>query len=114
MPVITLPDGSQRLFQGPTSAMDVAESIGPGLAKATICARVDGELKDASDIISHDASLALITAKDPEGLEVIRHSFAHLIGHAAKQLFPGIKMAIGPVIEHGFYYDVDYERPLHP
>ena len=114
MPVITLPDGSKREFDGPICAMDVAESIGPGLTKATICARVDGELKDASDIISHDANLSLITAKDPEGLEVIRHSFAHLVGHAGKQLFPGIKMAIGPVIEYGFYYDVDYERQLTP
>ena len=112
MPIITLPDGSKREFEGPVCAMDIAESIGPGLAKATICASVDGELKDASDTISHDASVSLITAKDPEGLEVIRHSFAHLIGHAGKQLFPGIKMAIGPVIEHGFYYDVDYERQL--
>ncbi len=112
MPVITLPDGSKREFEGPVCAMDIAESIGPGLAKATICASVDGELKDVSDTISHDASVSLITAKDPEGLEVIRHSFAHLIGHAGKQLFPGIKMAIGPVIEHGFYYDVDYERQL--
>ena len=112
MPVITLPDGSKREFDGPVCAMDVAESIGPGLAKATICARVDGELQDTSDIISHDANVSLITAKDSEGLEVIRHSFAHLVGHAGKQLFPGIKMAIGPVIEHGFYYDVDYERQL--
>ena len=112
MPIITLPDGSKREFEGPVCAMDIAESIGPGLAKATICASVDGELKDVSDSISHDASVSLITAKDPEGLEVIRHSFAHLIGHAGKQLFPGIKMAIGPVIEHGFYYDVDYERQL--
>ena len=112
MPIITLPDGSKREFEGPVCAMDIAESIGPGLAKATICASVDGELKDASDTISHDASVSLITAKDPEGLEVIRHSFAHLIGHAGKQLFPGIKMAIGPVIEYGFYYDVDYERQL--
>ncbi len=112
MPVITLPDGSKREFEGPVCAMDIAESIGPGLAKATICASVDGELKDVSDTIIHDASVSLITAKDPEGLEVIRHSFAHLIGHAGKQLFPGIKMAIGPVIEHGFYYDVDYERQL--
>ncbi|MGB1848978.1 MAG: threonine--tRNA ligase [Litorivicinaceae bacterium] len=112
MPIITLPDGSKREFEGPVCAMDIAESIGPGLAKATICASVDGELKDVSDTISHDASVSLITAKDPEGLEVIRHSFAHLIGHAGKQLFPGIKMAIGPVIEHGFYYDVDYERQL--
>jgi Threonyl-tRNA synthetase len=94
MPVITLPDGSKRTFEGPVCAMDVAESIGPGLAKATICARVDGELKDASDIISHDAELALITQKDTDGVEVIRHSFAHLLGHAAKQLFPGIQMAI--------------------
>ena len=112
MPIITLPDGSKREFEGPVCAMDIAESIGPGLAKATICASVDGELKDVSDTISYDASVSLITAKDPEGLEVIRHSFAHLIGHAGKQLFPGIKMAIGPVIEHGFYYDVDYERQL--
>ena len=112
MPIITLPDGSKREFEGPVCAMDIAESIGPGLAKATICASVDGELKDVSDSISHDASVSLITARDPEGLEVIRHSFAHLIGHAGKQLFPGIKMAIGPVIEHGFYYDVDYERQL--
>ena len=114
MPVIILPDGSKRTFEGPVCAMDVAESIGPGLAKATICARVDGELKDASDIISHDAELALITQKDTDGVEVIRHSFAHLLGHAAKQLFPGIQMAIGPVIDNGFYYDVDFERQLHP
>ena len=114
MPVITLPDGSKRTFDGPVTPMAVAESIGPGLAKATICARIDGELKDASDVIEQDANLALITAKDPEGLEVIRHSFAHLIGHAAQQLFPGIKMAIGPVIDNGFYYDVDYERQLTP
>ena len=112
MPVITLPDGSKRKFDGPISAMDVAESIGSGLAKATICARVNGELKDTSDVISKDSSLSLVTLKDPEGLEVIRHSFAHLVGHAGKQLFPGIKMAIGPVIEYGFYYDVDYERQL--
>ncbi len=114
MPVITLPDGSKRSFDGPVSSMAVAESIGAGLAKATICARVNGELKDASDLITEDSDLAIITAKDAEGLEVIRHSFAHLIGHAAQQLFPGIKMAIGPVIEHGFYYDVDYERQLTP
>ena len=81
MPIITLPDGSKREFEGSVCAMDIAESIGPGLAKATICASVDGELKDVSDSISHDASVSLITAKDPEGLEVIRHSFAHLIGH---------------------------------
>ena len=114
MPVITLPDGSKREFDGPISAIAVAESIGAGLAKATICARVNGDLKDASDSIEQDSNLSLLTLKDPESLEVIRHSFAHLIGHAGKQLFPGIKMAIGPVIKNGFYYDVDYERQLTP
>lgn len=94
--------------------MDVAQDIGPGLAKATVCGRVDGVLMDACEPINQDARIELITGRDDEGLEVIRHSFAHLIGHAAKQLFPGIKMAIGPVIEHGFYYDVDYERALTP
>ena len=113
MPVITLPDGSKREFEGSVCVMDVAESIGPGLAKATICARVDGELKDVSDIIDGDVNLSLITSKDPDGVDVIRHSFAHLIGHAGKQLFPGIKMAIGPVIENGFYYDIDYDRQLN-
>ena len=114
MPVITLPDGSKREFDGPISAITVAESIGAGLAKATICARVNGDLKDASDTIEQDSNLSLLTGKDPEALDVIRHSFAHLIGHAGKQLFPGIKMAIGPVIKHGFYYDIDYERQLTP
>ena len=112
MPLIKLPDGSVRDFNRPVCAMDVAQSIGPGLAKATICARVDGELQDVTDIIKSDVNLSLITAKDPESVEVIRHSFAHLVGHAAKQLFPEIKMAIGPVIDNGFYYDVDYERQL--
>ena len=88
--------------------------IGPGLAKATVCGRVDGVLMDACEPINQDAKIELITGRDEEGLEVIRHSFAHLIGHAAKQLFPGIKMAIGPVIEHGFYYDVEFERALTP
>lgn len=88
--------------------------IGPGLAKATVCGRVDGVLMDACEPINQDASIELITGRDEEGLDVIRHSFAHLIGHAAKQLFPGIKMAIGPVIEHGFYYDVEFERALTP
>ena len=94
--------------------MDVAQDIGPGLAKATVCGRVDGVLMDACEPIESDASVELITGRDEEGLEVIRHSFAHLIGHAAKQLFPGIKMAIGPVIDYGFYYDVDFERALTP
>lgn len=112
MPVITLPDGSQRHFDAPVSVMDVAASIGAGLAKACIAARVNGELCDACDLITDDASLSIITIKDADGLHIMRHSCAHLLGHAAKQLFPGIQMAIGPVIENGFYYDVDYERSL--
>lgn len=112
MPVITLPDGSQRHFDAPISVMDVAASIGTGLAKACIAGRVNGELCDACDLITEDASLSIITIKDADGLHIMRHSCAHLLGHAAKQLFPGIQMAIGPVIENGFYYDVDYERSL--
>ena len=112
MPVITLPDGSQRHYDHAVSPMDVALDIGPGLAKATIAGRVDGELVDASDLIEHDAKLSIITAKDEEGLEIIRHSCAHLLGHAIKQLWPHTKMAIGPVIDNGFYYDVDLDRTL--
>lgn len=112
MPVITLPDGSQRHFDAPVSVMDVAVSIGAGLAKACIAGRVNGELCDACDLITEDATLSIITIKDADGLHIMRHSCAHLLGHAAKQLFPGIQMAIGPVIENGFYYDVDYERSL--
>jgi threonyl-tRNA synthetase len=112
MPVITLPDGSQRHFDAPVSVIDVAASIGAGLAKACIAGRVNGELCDACDLITEDASLSIITIKDADGLHIMRHSCAHLLGHAAKQLFPSIQMAIGPVIENGFYYDVDYERSL--
>ena len=112
MPVITLPDGSQRNFDSAVSVMDVAASIGPGLAKATIAGKVDGHLVDACDLIEHDAKLQIITAKDDEGLEIIRHSCAHLIGHAIKQLWPDVKMAIGPVIDNGFYYDVDMGHSL--
>ena len=112
MPVITLPDGSQRAFDHAVSVMDVASDIGPGLAKATIAGKVNGELVDAVDIIEHDAALQIITARDEEGLEIIRHSCAHLIGHAIKQLWPDAKMAIGPTIDNGFYYDVDMEHSL--
>ena len=114
MPVITLPDGSKREFDQPVTLMQVAEDIGPGLAKATVCGRINGELVDACELISEDADVTLITGRDEEGLEVIRHSFAHLVGHAVKQLYPTAKMAIGPVIENGFYYDIDYERPFTP
>jgi threonyl-tRNA synthetase len=113
MPVITLPDGSQRSFEKPVSIVDVAMDIGPGLAKATIAGKINGELADACDMITSDASLQIITAKDDEGLEIIRHSCAHLIGHAIKQLYPDVKMAIGPVIDNGFYYDVDLDQALN-
>ena len=114
MPVITLPDGSKREFDQPVTLMQVAEDIGPGLAKATVCGRINGELVDACELITRDSDVTLITGRDEEGLEVIRHSFAHLVGHAVKQLYPTAKMAIGPVIENGFYYDIDYERPFTP
>ena len=112
MPIITLPDGSKREFDRPVSVLEVAQYIGAGLAKATIAGRVNGERRDACDIINEDANLEIITAKDEDGLEIIRHSCAHLLGHAIKQLFPDVKMAIGPTIENGFYYDVDLDRSL--
>ncbi len=112
MPIITLPDGSKREFNRPVSVLEVAQDIGAGLAKATIAGRVNGERRDACDIINEDANLEIITAKDEDGLEIIRHSCAHLLGHAIKQLFPDVKMAIGPTIENGFYYDVDLDRSL--
>ena len=112
MPIITLPDGSQRQFDHPVSVLEVAQDIGAGLAKATIAGRVNGERRDACDVIDQDARLEIITAKDEDGLEIIRHSCAHLFGHAIKQLFPDVKMAIGPTIENGFYYDIDLDRSL--
>ncbi|MFB6434696.1 MAG: threonine--tRNA ligase [Candidatus Malihini olakiniferum] len=112
MPVITLPDGSQRQYDCALSPFDVALDIGPGLATACIAGRVNAELVDASDLIESDAQLAIITAKDQEGLEILRHSCAHLLGHAIKQLWPDTKMAIGPVVDNGFYYDVDLNRTL--
>ncbi len=114
MPVITLPDGSQRTFEQPVSILEVAQSIGAGLAKATVAGRVNGRLMDATDVISSDATLSIITPKDPEGVEIIRHSCAHLVGHAVKQLFPDAKMVIGPVIDEGFYYDIAIARPFTP
>ena len=112
MPIITLPDGSQRQFDHPVSVLEVAQNIGAGLAKATIAGRVNGERRDACDIIEQDSTLEIITAKDEDGLEIIRHSTAHLLGHAIKQLFPDVKMAIGPTIDNGFYYDIDLDRSL--
>jgi len=114
MITITLPDGSRREFPHPVTVMQVAESIGPGLARATVAGKVDGRLVDASDRIERDASVAIITPKDEAGVEIIRHSCAHLVGHAVKQLYPDAKMVIGPVIEEGFYYDIWYERAFTP
>ncbi|SFR39213.1 threonyl-tRNA synthetase [Pseudidiomarina maritima] len=112
MPVVTLPDGSKRSFDKPVSILDVAQDIGPGLAKATVAGRINGELADACDLITDDATVQIITPKDDDGLHIIRHSCAHLLGHALKQMFPDVKMAIGPVIDNGFYYDVDMEHTL--
>ena len=114
MPIVTLPDGSQKTFEAPLTIMQLAESIGPGLAKACIAGKIDGLLVDAADLIEQDASVAIITARDAEGLEIIRHSCAHLIGHAVKQMYPDAKMAIGPVIEDGFYYDIEFGQSITP
>lgn len=114
MITITLPDGSRREFDHPVSVMEVAQSIGPGLAKATVAGKVDGRQVDASDLIDQDARLQILTPKDAEGVEIIRHSCAHLVGHAVKQLYPDAKMVIGPVIDDGFYYDIYSERPFTP
>jgi threonyl-tRNA synthetase len=112
MPVITLPDGSQKRFEAPISVAGVAAGIGAGLAKAALAGKVDGALVDTSFLIDHDANLAIVTDRDPEGLEVIRHSTAHLLANAVQELFPDAQVTIGPVIEDGFYYDFAYQRPF--
>ncbi|ODC03595.1 threonine--tRNA ligase [Terasakiispira papahanaumokuakeensis] len=114
MPIITLPDGSQRSFDAPVTIMQVAESIGAGLAKATLAGKIEGKLLDASHTITEDASLTLITGRDDEGLEVLRHSCAHLLAMAVKELYPSAQVTIGPVIDNGFYYDFDFERGFTP
>ncbi len=114
MPVITLPDGSQRSYEQPLSILDIAADIGPGLARATLAAEVDGRLTDASHLIDADAALRIITSRDEEGLEVLRHSCAHLMAQAVKELFPQAQVTIGPVIEDGFYYDFAFERSFTP
>ena len=114
MVAITLPDGSVKNFEGNTTVMEVAQSIGAGLAKATVAGRVDGQLVDASDPITRDAKVEIVTPKDADGVDIIRHSAAHLLGHAVKQLYPDVKMVIGPVIEDGFYYDIYSETPFTP
>ena len=114
MLVITLPDGSRREFDHAVTVLDVAQSIGAGLAKATLAGRVNDVLVDASTLITQDASLQIITVKDEEGVDVIRHSTAHLLAQAVKQLFPEAQVTIGPVIENGFYYDFSYHRAFTP
>ena len=114
MPVITLPDGSQRKFDNAVTVFDVAASIGAGLARAALAGRVDGQLVDTSFVISSDASLAIITDKDTDGLDIIRHSTSHLMAYAVKELFPEAQVTIGPVIDNGFYYDFAYARPFTP
>lgn len=111
---ITLPDGSVRQYESPVTVAQIAESIGAGLAKATVAGKVNGALVDACDPITQDSTVQIITPKDQEGVEIIRHSCAHLVGHAVKQLFPTAKMVIGPVIEEGFYYDILPEKPFTP
>ena len=112
MVTITLLDNSKKTFNEPVSIEDVAEDIGKGLLKATVAGKIDGVLKDGSDLIEQDCSLEIVRNVDQEGIEIIRHSCAHLFGHALKQLFPEAKMAIGPVIDDGFYYDIDLEIKL--
>lgn len=114
MPVITLPDGSQRSFDAPLSVLAVAADIGAGLAKATLAGKVDGQLVDASHLLDRDVSLSIVTAKDEEGLDIIRHSSAHLMAQAVKQLFPDVQVTIGPTVENGFYYDFASPRPFTP
>ncbi|MET1082902.1 MAG: threonine--tRNA ligase [Burkholderiales bacterium] len=114
MPVIRLPDGSERRFDQPVTVAQLASSIGPGLARAAVAGRVDGRLVDMSFPIERDSEVAIVTEKDPEALAIIRHSSAHLLAHAVKQLFPHAQVTIGPVIDNGFYYDFSYKRPFTP
>ncbi|MFI9652690.1 threonine--tRNA ligase [Guyparkeria halopsychrophila] len=113
MPTITLPDGSQRTFDHPVSLMEIASDIGPGLAKAAVAGKIDGKLVDLSRAIENDADIAIVTAKDQEGVEIIRHSTAHLMAQAVKQLYPEAQVTIGPVIDQGFYYDFAFDRPFN-
>jgi hypothetical protein len=114
MVAVTLPDGSVKAFEGVVTPLQVAEAIGPGLAKAAVAAKVNGRLVDLTYPITEDANVAIVTERDPEGLEVIRHSTAHLLAHAVKELYPEAQVTIGPVIENGFYYDFAFPRPFTP
>ena len=112
MPKITLPNGAIKEFDHAVSILEIAQSIGPGLARSCVAGYIDGVAHDACDLVDHDAKVEIITPKDDLGVEIIRHSCAHLLGHAIKELWPETKMAIGPVIEKGFYYDVDLDHKL--
>src|SRR5882762_10270899 len=112
MPNIRLPDGSSKSFPGPVTVAEIAASIGPGLARAALAGKVNGKLVDTSHRIDADADVAIVTERDPEGVEILRHSTAHLLAHAVKELFPDAQVTIGPVIENGFYYDFSYKRPF--
>ena len=114
MPVITLPDGSKREFAQAVTVAEVAQSIGAGLARAALGGKVDGKLVDTSFSIDKDSDLAIITDRDPDGLELIRHSTAHLLAYAVKELFPEAQVTIGPTVDNGFYYDFAYSRPFTP
>ncbi|HXK56988.1 MAG TPA: TGS domain-containing protein, partial [Gammaproteobacteria bacterium] len=112
MPLITLPDGTQKTFEHPVTVRDVAASIGPGLARAAVAGRVDGKLVDLSFPVVQDAEVAIVTDRDDDALEIIRHSTAHLLAQAVKELFPEAQVTIGPTIQDGFYYDFSYQRPF--
>ncbi|TMH24636.1 MAG: TGS domain-containing protein, partial [Betaproteobacteria bacterium] len=114
MPNIRLPDGSIKSFSGPVTVAEVAQAIGPGLARAALAGRVDGKLVDTSHRIDRDAEVSIITERDREGVEILRHSTAHLLAYAVKDLFPEAQVTIGPVVENGFYYDFSFERPFTP
>ena len=114
MIAVTLPDGSQRNYDTPLTVAEVAASIGAGLAKAALAGRVDGTLVDTSTLLDRDVQLAIVTEKDAEGVDLIRHSTAHLLAYAVKELFPDAQVTIGPVIENGFFYDFSYKRPFTP
>src|SRR3981081_244226 len=114
MPNIRLPDGSSKSFPGPVTVAEIAASIGPGLARAALAGKGNGKLVDPSHRMEADADVAIVTERDPEGVEILRHSTAHLLAHAVKELFPDAQVTIGPVIENGFYYDFAYKRPFTP
>src|SRR5213082_2381715 len=114
MPNIRLPDGSSKSFPGPVTVAEIAAAIGPGLARAALAGKVNGKLVDTGYRVTRDAEVAIVTDKDPEANDLLRHSTAHLLAHAVKELFPDAQVTIGPVIENGFYYDFSYKRAFTP